>query len=497
MKLEQWKKKIIELLEDGINKSLEDILFPDVLLKAIPVNTQLLLIKARGFAPGTIREWKGHKYKKLSSGKWMRTYEGTGSRGEQQAIRNVIKKIQSAKSMSELSDIIKSNMERFKGPEGKTLPIVKEFMQVARGTDAGRRVDKAKGQYYTNKELESLGVAYGSEEEYERSWREACEQLYKVPADARRRDLRILQGQNVSEIGQKGKQYRVIQAINITGQKITSPQDMVGCLQHFRNPRIELFHYVYTDDKGVIKAHRAGTSGLPSISSIKYKDSMEEQLEDVKKTLKEVGATKVWIAHNHPSGNPAASKEDRAVSNGHYEELGNNYAGHIIIDHDKYNYIKPKYIYDIEDTNEDNIMEHNLSLEKYKSYSNDEPIRDSGTVAKLFRNVLDTDNVSAVAVVNTNYDIISWTYTDGKAGIDKYKKLLNVAGGTGLFFITTDKSKWEAAGKMSKDNRYTKDDIFLDVIYSKGGRICRFYSWGFRLAKKYNISCGEKGLHRS
>jgi hypothetical protein len=137
--LNYWKKKLLEIMEGQISKSLEDILFPQILLKAIPLNTQMLLIKARGFAPGTIREWRGKKYKKLSSGKWALAYEGTGSKGEQQATRNVMAKIQKADSMQDLLNILRENSERFKTPEGKTLPVIKEFLIAARATEPGKK----------------------------------------------------------------------------------------------------------------------------------------------------------------------------------------------------------------------------------------------------------------------------------------------------------------------------------------------------------------------
>lgn len=138
--LDYWKKKLIGILNKApMEKSLSDILFPNVMLKSLPKETQDNLEKARGYAVGTIREWSGKKYKKLSSGKWMRTYSGTGERGELQAIRNVMAKIQKASSMEDLSKIVSENMQRFKDDNGKTLPIVKEFMASARGTDSGKK----------------------------------------------------------------------------------------------------------------------------------------------------------------------------------------------------------------------------------------------------------------------------------------------------------------------------------------------------------------------
>jgi hypothetical protein len=60
--LNYWKKKLLAILaSQDMEKSLEDILFPNVMVKSLPLETQDLLVKARGFAPGTIREWEREK----------------------------------------------------------------------------------------------------------------------------------------------------------------------------------------------------------------------------------------------------------------------------------------------------------------------------------------------------------------------------------------------------------------------------------------------------
>jgi len=140
--LDYWKKKLLAVLKgDVLEKSLKDILYPGIMLKSLEKD---LLIKARGFAVGTIRTWSGKEYKKLSDGKWMRTYTGTGERGERQAIRNVMRAIQGASTIEELAEIVNKNMQRFKDESGKTLPIVKEFMTAARGTEKGKKPKKEK-----------------------------------------------------------------------------------------------------------------------------------------------------------------------------------------------------------------------------------------------------------------------------------------------------------------------------------------------------------------
>lgn len=141
--LEYWKKMLLNALKsDSMEKSLEDILFPGI--TALPEKTQNLLLKARGYPIGTKRTWSGKEYKKVSGGtsgkgKWVRTYSETESRGAKQAIRNVQKKIMDASSMEDLLQIVEENSARFQDKDGKMLPIVKEFISAARGTDPGKK----------------------------------------------------------------------------------------------------------------------------------------------------------------------------------------------------------------------------------------------------------------------------------------------------------------------------------------------------------------------
>jgi hypothetical protein len=143
--LEYWKRKIsdsmVEDEDESMEKSLKDILYP-----GIEVSSQIetMLIKARGYSVGTIREWKGKKYKKVAPDRWVRTYSDTDTRGAKQAIANVKKKILQAKGMDELLEIVRENSARFKTEDGKTLPVIQEFLKVARGTSQGAKKGKAK-----------------------------------------------------------------------------------------------------------------------------------------------------------------------------------------------------------------------------------------------------------------------------------------------------------------------------------------------------------------
>ena len=136
--LEYWKAKLLNVLrmeKSIIGEDLEEILYPGIMLKSLPQDIQDMLIKARGFNVGTIRTWKGKEYKKIA-------YKEGESRGAKQAIRNVRNKIANASSMEELLQIVKENASRFQDSKGKMLPIVKEFIQAARGTETGAKPEK-------------------------------------------------------------------------------------------------------------------------------------------------------------------------------------------------------------------------------------------------------------------------------------------------------------------------------------------------------------------
>jgi len=141
--LDYWKRKILDALTSSMSKSIEEIFIPDGMIKALDENTKQLLddiiLKARGYSIGTKRTWSGKEYKKVAggkkgSGKWVRTYSETESRGAKQAIGNVKKKIMNASSMAELLEIVRENKARFVGEDGKALPVIVEFLKAAKAT---------------------------------------------------------------------------------------------------------------------------------------------------------------------------------------------------------------------------------------------------------------------------------------------------------------------------------------------------------------------------
>ena len=112
----------------SINKSLNQI---DYIYSQMDPGTFGEIEKSRGYGIGTVREWKGRKYKKIAPNKWRLVYE-SNSRGAKQSIAYLKKAVMNAKSTDELLEIVMQNVNRFQDANGKTLDIVSELQEAVR-----------------------------------------------------------------------------------------------------------------------------------------------------------------------------------------------------------------------------------------------------------------------------------------------------------------------------------------------------------------------------
>ena len=137
-------------------------------------------------------------------------------------------------------------------------------------------------------------------------------------------------------------------AISLVGQKAKTAADLAEIAQVLRHPSYEKFHYIYVDDDGNVKYHETVTSGLPGYSTVLLPDDINGQLtikerldraaKRIRENMKQSGATRFYLLHNHPSGDPHPSAADFDVTKSilSYTDLRRTCAGHIIIDHNKY-----------------------------------------------------------------------------------------------------------------------------------------------------------------
>lgn len=136
------KKQLVE--ENAVKKSL---LYCEMMLE-------------KSFPVGTIREWKGKKYKKVASGKWMRYYNSQ-NRGSNQALRYAIKQLEKIEDMETLAKFINANRNRFCNEYGKPLPEAEEILKLGYEKakdikDLGNNVKRAFTEDTRNKALEKI-----------------------------------------------------------------------------------------------------------------------------------------------------------------------------------------------------------------------------------------------------------------------------------------------------------------------------------------------------
>jgi|GEM_PF-2784483 len=108
------------------------------------------------------------------------------------------------------------------------------------------------------------------------------------------------------------KVYHQQKYVNLTGYQIKGPEDLADLMQIYRTPKKEILHVVYADADRNILAHNAMTSGALSFVSV---GDMTKFMHRVQKTANKLGAAKVHVMHNHPSGDPSMSLYDKKFAN--------------------------------------------------------------------------------------------------------------------------------------------------------------------------------------
>lgn len=130
------------------------------------------------------------------------------------------------------------------------------------------------------------------------------------------------------------EEYRRQERLDFAGQKVRSPEEVAVVAQIARSPFAESFRAFYVDEAGNIIDHEAISSHLPTRVYF-YADDFAAT---IRRRMKDLGAAGYWLLHNHPSGNPIASKED-LTSTRHMARVAPGMKGHVIIDHGTYSVI--------------------------------------------------------------------------------------------------------------------------------------------------------------
>ena len=126
-KLAELKKEIIEILkkqdEKEVKKAIDYFNSQELHYTHLEKSLSGKWIEKAGYGIGTVRIWKGKKYKKIAPGKWARVFEKEG-RGTNIAIGKLIAKVQKIDNVEDLMAFVMANKQRFVDENGVDLPVL-------------------------------------------------------------------------------------------------------------------------------------------------------------------------------------------------------------------------------------------------------------------------------------------------------------------------------------------------------------------------------------
>lgn len=127
-----------------------------------------------------------------------------------------------------------------------------------------------------------------------------------------------------------GRDLQTAGVAALVGRTVESPADLAEAAQVYRNPRYESFRIIFT--KGDAVVHATGVSmRLPGVTAA-FPLGMDKRqgLQWIADQKAASGADSYYLLHNHPSGDPTPSQEDRALTRDIAARVA-GMRGHVII----------------------------------------------------------------------------------------------------------------------------------------------------------------------
>ena len=147
-KLAELKKEIIEILkkqdEKDFKKATDYLNSQEEHFTHLEKSFSGKWIEKAGYGIGTVRVWKGKKYKKIAPDKWVRVFDKEG-RGTNIAIGKLIAKVNKIDNVEDLMAFVMANKQRFVDENGVDLPVLDKLRAAV---DARNDNVESKGKEY-------------------------------------------------------------------------------------------------------------------------------------------------------------------------------------------------------------------------------------------------------------------------------------------------------------------------------------------------------------
>ena len=171
-KLAELKKEIIEILKKQdvkeFKKAIDYLNSQEEHFTHLEKSFSGKWIEKAGYGIGTVRVWKGKKYKKIAPDKWVRVFDKEG-RGTNIAIGKLIAKVNKIDNVEDLMAFVMANKQRFVDENGMDLPVLDKFraaVDARNGNVGSKETSKpaekvGEGVKPARKELEKLNKKIG------------------------------------------------------------------------------------------------------------------------------------------------------------------------------------------------------------------------------------------------------------------------------------------------------------------------------------------------
>lgn len=146
-----------------------------------------------------------------------------------------------------------------------------------------------------------------------------------------------------------GQAIANLHRFELVGQQVTNHLDLAALAQIYRDPRFEHGRMFFVDDAGNIVAQTSLSVEDPARTYL-IMAPQDYYLDAVSDAAMKLGATGVYLMHNHPNSNIYPSNADsRATASliGQFRVRNLKTLGHIILDTDQYAFIDPARMEDL------------------------------------------------------------------------------------------------------------------------------------------------------
>ena len=261
--LAELKKEIIEILkkqdEKEFKKAIDYLnsqeLYYTHLEKSITTGKW---VEKAGYGIGTVRTWKGKKYKKVAQGNWVRVFDKE-SRGTSIAIGKLIAKVQKINNVEDLMALVMENKQRFVDENGMDLPVL-DKLRAAVDARNGNVGSKETSKPAEKKETDYSKMSEDELNELNKKLRQTIKEKDYGEAD-----------EEIEQINKISKQ-KIINSYK-TREKHT--------LQHIED--VEQKKKMIADSKAIVEKDLARKEKQRAKeSSIEKKNQMADEIDDLK-----------------------------------------------------------------------------------------------------------------------------------------------------------------------------------------------------------------------